>query len=29
LATSDPQVREASRQQLVKLQAADKQNIDI
>jgi arginyl-tRNA synthetase len=29
LATSDPQVREACRQELVKLQAADKENIDI
>jgi arginyl-tRNA synthetase len=29
LATSDPQVREACRQELVKLQAGDKENIDI
>ncbi len=29
LAASDPQVREACRQELVKLQAGDKQNIDI
>jgi arginyl-tRNA synthetase len=29
LAASDPQVREACRQELVKLQAADKENIDI
>src|SRR5207253_1834930 len=28
-ATSDPQVREACRQELVKLQAGDKENIDI
>src|SRR6266581_30392 len=29
LATSDPQVREACRQELVKLQAGDRENIDI
>jgi arginyl-tRNA synthetase len=29
LATSDPQIREACRQELVKLQAGDKENIDI
>jgi len=29
LATSDPQVREACREELVKLQAGDKENIDI
>jgi len=29
LATSDPQVRESCRQELVKLQAGDKENIDI
>jgi arginyl-tRNA synthetase len=29
LATSDPEVREACRQELVKLQAGDKENIDI
>src|SRR5881396_3069953 len=29
LATNDPQVREACRQELVKLQAGDKENIDI
>src|SRR5581483_11055596 len=29
LATSDPQVREACRQELVKLQAGDKENLDI
>src|SRR6266446_4807035 len=29
LATSDPQVREACRQELVKLQAGDKENIDL
>jgi arginyl-tRNA synthetase len=29
LATSDPQIREACRQELVKLQADDKENIDI
>ena len=29
LATSDPQVREACRQELVKLQGGDKENIDI
>src|SRR5437870_4296731 len=29
VATSDPQVREACRQELVKLQAGDKENIDI